>query len=182
MENTEIIYGLKPADVPFAALDEVIKEAYGQEEKETGVYSRRLHMSADDLEAELGPEAVFFTAMRDGEVVGTLTLRFQTLTCWYHQGPAARLSLIAVRPASTLMRAAHQYASDHGCQVMILGTQMNNKRAQRVYEHLGYLKVRPYRFDGLNVEYALWTNGCPIGAFKRKTQYALRRVRLWTKK
>jgi GNAT superfamily N-acetyltransferase len=85
-----------------------------------------------------------------GRLVGTATLHLTPVL--HRAGPVGRVSALVVDERErghgigrALMRAAEQWAAEHGCVLMEVTSNMRRADAHRFYERLGYERTS-FRF------------------------------------
>ncbi len=92
------------------------------------------------------PNYTVYLAERAGEIVGTFTLLLMDNLA--HQGkPAGVVENVVAQPAmqgqgigAAMMKYAMQLCADAGCYKLVLSSNVNNERAHKFYESLGFEK------------------------------------------
>lgn len=98
--------------------------------------------------------------LEDGEIIGSITVdrnepdEYQTIP-WHHDGPAYTFHRLVVTPfkrgkgaASQLIRHAEQIAKNQNVPYMRIDTYSLNKKAQQLFEKMGFQKAGEMSFHG----------------------------------
>ena len=184
-EQKEIIYCEKPDSISYDEIHEVLWKA-NEENRDKGFQLATAQMTGEQLKERIGDDGHCFVAMADGQVIGTLSLRYVDRNAWFVRGRIADYILSAVLPEyqgyhvnSALTQLAFDAAKRDGCQVIELDTAENNEHAIKVYEHFGFqlvgYKANP-RGDHYSVIMAKWFDGCPFSKGYVRFRYGMRRL------
>ena len=143
----------KPETISFDDIHELLWKANTQNRKDGFIMSTS-QMSGGQLEKRIGADGHCLVALLEGQLVGTLSLRYLNRKTWYAHGRIADYMLAAVLPEcqgyhinSALSQKAFKIAKKDGCKAIELDTAENNSHAIAVYKHLGFKLVSYKRFN-----------------------------------
>lgn len=144
----------KDDSISYEVIHQVLEKAH-QIHKDNGFVLKTSKLSGEELKKRIGENGKCFVALCNGEVVGTLSVRFVKRNTWYAQGTIPDYILAGILPKyqgmhinTMLSNKIFDYLKDKGFDRIELDTAEKNKQAIKVYEHLGFRLVDFKAFSG----------------------------------
>ncbi len=167
MENT-IRVVFKPDSISWDELAKCQQLAHVSN-KAHGVNMQCADYSGEDLKKSIKNGFTLVAQDEAGNLVGMLSVEYNTVNRWWHKGLGAYICYVAVAPDfkgkgvyKALSKRANEVIVSKGITVEYLNTHIKNEAAQRAYLKDGYQKVRFSPGSGTDyysVEMAKWLEG-----------------------
>ncbi len=183
--QNKITYCEKPEWISYDDIHDVLWDA-NTANREDGFVLSTSKMNGEQLKNRIGSDGHCFVALSDGNVIGTLSIRYIKRNSWFAKGKVADYMLAGVKQEfqgyhvnSTLSKMAFDKAREDGCSVMELDTAETNTHAIAVYKHFGFRLV-DYKANPGGDHYSVimikWLDGSPYPEIYCTIRYLIKKI------
>lgn len=188
MNNVQVIE--KPDFISWDSIHEILYKAH-ESNRKNGVFMRTATLSGEELKNRIGDKGQCFVVLVNGELAGTISVKFILRNTWYHKGRIADMMLAGVLPKykgcglySLLTQECYAYSKKNGIDVIELDTAEGNIKLQSISlkNEFKYVatKASPYT-KHYSVVMVKWLGKCPFSTkyinFRYKLQTFLFKLR-----
>ena len=151
--------------------------------RKAGVDIRNAHLSADELKESLGDNGVTFIALDGEKLVGTCSIAFKELKCWYASGTCAYFTLDAVHPDykgkgifTKLEKERLRIVIDSGVGTIFMYVAEKNVLRRKIACKQGFESVE-FRYNPYNshnfIVYCKWFGKRPMAKPLMRMRYCM---------
>ena len=182
---------IKDSSISWENVRELIYVAH-ESNRKNGVDIRNAHLSALELEKSIGADGVCLVALDNGKLIGTCSIAFKELNCWYAKGKCAYCTLDAVLPEyrgmgvfKKLDQERFRVIQNLNVQTIYMYVAEKNTLRRKIAIKQGFdaieMRYNPYNCHYF-VVYCMWLGRRPVAKIFVKVRFFLQSMKIKARK